>query len=122
MVELESGGGGADLSVGGGHGELHVAVGDVRLAVVEAAAAEEALAHGGESSVAANNQVGLDLPHGAVRPEERTEVRPLLDDPGSVDTDPPPGPLKAELCPQPGPEPGGEAPAICCPTTLTRLS
>lgn len=56
----------ADLSVGGGHGELHVAVGDVRLAVVEAAAAEELLAHSRKSSIAANNQVSLDLLHGPV--------------------------------------------------------
>lgn len=56
----------ADLSVDGGHGELHVAVGDVRLAVVEAAAAEEALPDGRKGSIAAHHQVGLDLPEGPV--------------------------------------------------------
>ena len=67
--------GGSDLSVGGGgHGELHVAVGDVRLAVVEAAAAEELLAHGRKSSVAAYDQLGLDLLHRAVGPVETPEV------------------------------------------------
>lgn len=56
----------ADLPVHGGHGELHVAVGDVRLAVVEAAAAEELLADGRKSSITTNNQVCLDLLHGPV--------------------------------------------------------
>lgn len=54
----------------GGHGELHVAMRDVRLAVVEPAAAQELLADGGKSPVAANNQVGLDLLQGPVGSEE----------------------------------------------------
>lgn len=62
MVKL----GRAHLSVGGGHGQLHVAVGDVRLTVVEAAAPEELLAHDRKGSIAANSQVSLDLVHGAV--------------------------------------------------------
>lgn len=41
-------------------------MGDVGLAVVEAAAAQELLAHGRKSSIAANNQVSLDLLHGPV--------------------------------------------------------
>lgn len=56
----------ADLFIDGGHGELHVAVGDVGLAVVEAAAAQELLAHSRKSSIAANDQVSLDLLHGPV--------------------------------------------------------
>lgn len=44
-----------DLPIGGRHGELHVAVRDVRLAVVEAAAAKELLPGGRESAVAAYN-------------------------------------------------------------------
>lgn len=55
-----------DLSVNGWHGELHVAVGDVGLAVVEAAAAEELLADGRERSVTAHNQVRVDLLFGAI--------------------------------------------------------
>ncbi len=60
------------LSVDGWHGELHVAVGDVGLAVVEAAAAEELLADGWESSITAYNQVRLDLILGSIRPEKHT--------------------------------------------------
>lgn len=54
----------------GGHGELHVAMRDVRLAVVEPAAPQELLADGGKSPVAANNQVGPDLLQGPVGSEE----------------------------------------------------
>lgn len=55
-----------DLSIDGRHGELHVAVGDVGLAVVEAAATEELLADGRESSITAYNQVCLDLLRGPI--------------------------------------------------------
>lgn len=50
-----------DLSVDGWHGELHVAVGDVGLAVVKATATKELLANGRESPIAAYNQISLDL-------------------------------------------------------------
>lgn len=44
-----------DLSVDGRHGELHVAVRDVSLTVVKAAATKELLAGGRESSITAYN-------------------------------------------------------------------
>lgn len=49
-----------DLSIDGWHGELHVAVGDVGLAVVKATSTKELLADGRESPIAAYNQIGLD--------------------------------------------------------------
>lgn len=55
-----------DLSIQGGHGELHVAMGDVGLAVVEAAAAEELLADGREGPITADDQVRLDLLQGPI--------------------------------------------------------
>lgn len=55
-----------DLAVDRWHGELHVAMGDVGLAVVKAAAAEKLLADGGERSVTAYNQVRPDLLLGPV--------------------------------------------------------
>lgn len=50
-----------ELSIDGGHSQLHVAMGDVGLAVVEAAAAEELLSYGGERPIAANDQINLDV-------------------------------------------------------------
>lgn len=50
----------------GGHGQLHVAVGDVRLAVVEAAPPQELLADGGKSSITPDDQVRPDLLQGPV--------------------------------------------------------
>lgn len=60
-----------DLSIDGWHGELHVAVGDVSLAEVEAAAAKELLADGREGSITANNQVCLDLFFRSIGPETK---------------------------------------------------
>lgn len=60
-----------DLSVPRRHGELHVAVRDVGLTVVEAAATKKLFTDSGERSVAAHDQVGLDLGPGPVGPEER---------------------------------------------------
>lgn len=54
------------LSIDGWHGELHVAMGDVSLAVVEAAATKELLADSRESSVTADDQVDLDLILGSI--------------------------------------------------------
>lgn len=56
----------ADLAVDWWHGELHVAMGDVGLAVIKAAAAEKLLADGRERSITADNQVRPDLCLGAV--------------------------------------------------------
>lgn len=58
-----------DLSIDGGHGQLHVAMGDVGLAVVEAAAAEELLSYGRECPIAADDQISLDLLIQPVCPE-----------------------------------------------------
>lgn len=57
-----------DLSIDGGHGQLHVAMGDVGLAVVEATAAEELLSYSGERPIAADDQISLDLLIQPVRP------------------------------------------------------
>ena len=61
------------VSVPGRHGELQVTVGDVRLAVVEAAPAQELLADGGEGSVTAHYQVRLDLLFGSFRPAQHQQ-------------------------------------------------
>lgn len=56
------------LSVNGRHAELHVAVGDIGLTEVEAAAAQELLTDGGEGAVTSYNEVGLDLLLGTIGP------------------------------------------------------
>ena len=56
------------LSGDGRHGKLQVPVGDVGLAEVEAAPAEELLADGGEGAVAAHDEVGLQRLRAAVGP------------------------------------------------------
>lgn len=57
---------GSYISIFGRHCELHIAVGDVGLAVVEAALAEELLADGRKSSITAHNQISLKLFLGAI--------------------------------------------------------
>ena len=58
------------------HGELQVTVGDVGLAEVEAATAEELLADGGEGSVAAHDQVRLQRLRATVGPALKTDRWP----------------------------------------------
>ncbi len=57
QVALEAAAGGA--GVGRRDGELHVGVGDVFLAVVEAGPFHHLLANGGEGAVATHYEVGL---------------------------------------------------------------
>ena len=62
------------VSVLGRHGELQVTMGNVRLAVVEAAPAQELLADGRERSVTAYYQVRLDLFFGSFRSAQHRQL------------------------------------------------
>lgn len=66
---------GTDLAINGGHGELHVAMRDVRLTVVKTTTAKELLSSGGKRSITTDNQVCMNLILWSIRPLKQTNSR-----------------------------------------------